>query len=592
MVNGIAILLAVLTAWPAPGYAARDKADFAHGGIEEQIAWELMRYASLLQQALAAKEKATLAKMLQLQFQQNQFFATCGVSGSAVRELAGDELQLRTVGKLAKSGNFFVSTDRRWLVKAVSLAEKSKLAELGKVAITQTEYSDCSGFNHSLLLPIPLSFIGTNRKAYLVMRNETERLANRIWPEWQVAQIFDVKPLPNLAGQLAELIITLSTGWLGSFEPLSTWDGWDDVSNALHRDCRLLTWYKVVDFSLFIHVLQRTSATHNSAPDLSATDGCITEPSQAAVVCFAILDYLLPFGYSRRLESLFKGDKFHDYGEKMMHAFACIGDLNGKDCQAYHDYGTITSAGKEDAKVALLGSESFRQNYECQVERPKLRYEHKFFTPEGGFGSVITSRVEDEPLETSDVDRWSDEVTEMLPAVLHGNGWVYDGSGYDANVSSWLQEAVSSSNRGQVVASGYEQLLEQGLGQLEKEFELHEEELDACKRGIELFATSSWNGYKSHKDLGNIIWSSRSNSIFVVRGKSKLYSNSKYLTEMRKRHCFMLLRFFRCRALDGKKTSFDYMTSFGSLEVLQVVPSVSSGHDFKVFRKMRTSLAG
>jgi len=587
MLDTLVVFIAGLVTGPAPGHASRTADSIITDGIEGKVAEELFRHALDLQQAFnSGKTNTKLSSSLQLQLSHNQFFATCGVSGSAVHELATDKLQLRPVGKLSKSGDFFASMDSRWLVKAVSSGEQSKLREFGNVKIQQTLYSDCHGFSHSLLLPIPLTFISQGR-SYLVMRNETERLANRTWPEWQVTQTFDIKPLPNLSKQLAALIIALSKGWLGSFVPMSKWEGWDDVDGALWRDCELLTSYNVVDFSLFVNVLQRTSVAHESSPGLSAKDGCITEPSQAAIVCFTILDYLVDFGSSRKLESSWKGDKFQAYGEKLMHALACIGDLNSVGCQAYHDYGSILRAGNTQSKAALLGSETFRKNYECQVERPKLRYATKKVI--SGRVPVWSTRITDEPVRSIKKDNmfvFSEEFVDLLPEELHSAGWSYNGSGYDASVASWLQDAASLNKGGHVVASGYEQLLEHGLGHPEKGFELHKEELAACKEGIKLFATSSWRGQNNHKDLGNIAWSPRSNSVFVVRGKNKFYSNIDFVTSMRQHHCFMLVRFFRCRASDRKRTTFDYKTSFGSVEVLQVMPSVSSGDDFKVFREM------
>jgi len=594
MFDGLAVLLAGLITWSTPGCAFRDEASLAAEGIEHQLAEELSYHAEDLQKAFElVKKNEDLSVWLQLQLKQNQLFATCGLSDSAVDDLARDKLQLRPVGKLAKSGDFFASTDSRWLVKAVSTGEQSKLAELGNVEIQRTEYLDCSGFNHSLLIPIPVAFTCTDGRPFLVMQNETDRLASLAVPEWQIRQSFDVKPLPNLSEQLASLIITLSTGWLGSLVPLSAWDGWEDVKNALQHDCHFLAHYNVVDFSLFVHVLHRASvaqASSSSSQSLSAKDGCITEPSGAAVVCFAILDYLVAFTAGRKLESSVKGDKFQAYGENMMHAFACIGALNGTGCEAYHDYGSILRAGDAEAKAAFLGSETFGQTYECQVEQPKLRYQNMRLMGGGsGFGSVL-KEIQDEPVEMSfntfEVQVYSHEVVQLLPAVMHGDGWSYNGIGYDANVSLWLQEAVSSNNGGHVIASGYEQLLEHELGRSETGFQLHEEELAACTQGIKLFATSSWRGQnKKHQGLGNVVWSPRSSSVFVVRGKNKLYSNSNVVTDMRKDHCFMLLRFFRCQASDRKRAMFDYKTSFGSIEVLQVLPSASSGADFEVFRR-------
>jgi len=599
VLNRFVVLPAGLITWLAPSYALRDDVSFSADNIEKQIAQDLLRHAQDLRTAFDhVKTDTKLSRSLQLHFAANHFVAACGIADSAVRELAHDEIQLKPVGKLAKSGDFFASADSRWLVKAVSSGEKSKLKELGNFKAKQTEHSAefCSAFNKSLLVPIPLAFTGTNRRPYLVMRNETERLANRTWPEWQIKKCFDVKPLPNLSEQLAQLIISLSTGWLSSFAPLSEWDGWDDFKDALRRDSQVLTSFSVVDFSLFIHVLQRNSVVHESSPGLEPSarlDGCIVEPSQAAMVCFAILDYLVVFGAGRKVESSLKSDKFQAYGEKMMHAVGCLGNLKGKDCQAYHDYGTVLEAGNAEAKAALLGSETFRRNYACQVERPMLRYEHKradgFGIKGAGADEVIsTIRVADEPIPKSVrvVPEWSEEIVVTLPEELHGDSWSYNGVGYDPHVASWLQEAVSSKNGGHVVAAGYEQRLDDELGQPGQGFRLHSEELAACKEGIRLFATRSWRGQTSHQDLGNVVWSPSSNSVFVVRGKNWFYSVSKIATEMRKNHCFMQLRFFRCQASDGKRTVFDYKTSFGSLEVLQVMPSASSGADFKIYRKM------
>mmetsp|Transcript_95820 Transcript_95820/g.189937 ORF Transcript_95820/g.189937 Transcript_95820/m.189937 type:complete len:599 (-) Transcript_95820:167-1963(-) len=592
MVNSFAVLAAGLIAWPAPVCSVRDDSVSSDGGmgIEERLAAEVQQHAQLLQAALsrldADADDAKLSVTEQRAFTDNLLFAMCGLSDSSVRELADDALQLRAVGKLAKSGNFFASTDSRWLVKGVSLGEQSKLIELGHAWDDIYNHSDCHGFNLGILLPIPLTFI-TDRQPYLVMRNETKQLENRTWPEWQVTQAFDVKPLPNLSEHLANLIITLTTGWLGSFAPLSRWDGWDAIKTRLHRDCMLLTSYGVVDFSLFIHVLQRTRLTvvNKSSTDLSAKDGCIVEPSHAAIVCFAVLDYLMQFSSSRKLESRFKADKFQDYGEKMVHAFACIGDVNSKGCEAYHDYGAIETASVKEAKVTFLGSETFGKTYECQVGRPKLRYE--IITMVGGGTPIFMSKIEDKPVIRESLDLTvtsSKEIAVLLPEVLQIDGLSHDGTTYDANIASWLQEAVSSNNGGHIVSSDYEQFLEDGLGQPEQGFQLDDRELAACKKGIKVFATNSWRGRTNHKDLGNVVWSPQTKSIFVVRGKNKLYSNSEAVLKMRKKHCFMLVRFFRCQEKGKKRAIFDYKTSFGSIEVLQVIPSASSGDDFNIFR--------
>lgn len=278
----------------------------------------------------------------------------------------------------------------------------------------------------------------------------------------------------------------------------------------------------------------------------------------------------------------------------MMQAFDCIGDLSAKGCQVYHDYSSIFNAGKAGEKTALLGSGTFREKYECRVDRPKLQYYHKVLSmvsTSSGYATRVKSELVDEPPAPASDHEWSEEVAQLVPEVLIGDGWSHDGSEYDASVSGWLQEAVSSGGA-RVVASGYGQLLEHGHDEAQEALQLQPKEMAACKSGIEAFATSSWKGYDKHRDLGNVIWSPQANSIFVVRGKNSFYSNSPSVTEMRQEHCFMLVRFFRCQASDGQQTVFDYSRKFGDLEILQVTPSASSGDDLRVYRQYSTRKHG
>lgn len=134
-----------------------------------------------------------------------------------------------------------------------------------------------------------------------------------------------------------------------------------------------------------------------------------------------------------------------------MHAFACIGDLNGEGCEAYHDYSAILGAGDAQGKAALLGSQTFRQNYVCQVERPKLLYEHKTLVGD----TIVPVTIHDVPGNRKLIGAtktWSDESVQLLPEAMHSNSWSYNGIGYDANVTAWLQDAVSSNSGGHVVA--------------------------------------------------------------------------------------------------------------------------------------------
>merc|ERR1719195_821795 len=90
---------------------------------------------------------------------------------------------------------------------------------------------------------------------------------------------------------------------------------------------------------------------------------------------------------------------------------------------------------------------------------------------------------------------------------------------------------------------------------------------------------------KKHSNLGNILWSPQHRSLLVVRGKSQIYSRDKVAIKMKSQHCFMLTRFYRCQAVSGTRTIFDYKRNFGPVEVLQVVPSVGAP-ELPTYRKI------
>jgi len=429
----------------------------------------------------------------------------------------------------------------------------------------------------------------------LVMRNETQRLEELGAQYWQVLPPFDVKPLPNLSDDLPKLVERLMGPWIGSLVPLKDWLNWEALRSRLKLDFELLGNHELVDFSLFVHVLRPTMPTSEqpTSGGLAEEAGCILEPLRRAMVCFSILDFLLRLSVGRKLESKSKEDKFAGYVYKMLQAVDCFGELHGNGCERYRDYGTILDAGNDDEKGALVGTASFSKEYACMVERPVLRYALSRWSVAPKAGRMGRSKgkavvrlptvITDKPWRRSKdgVFAHGQERVEMAPEPLQSLS--YEGSAYEPSVAGFLKDMCAQVNGAHVAGHDFVRILEDEH-KSSALLSLSEDEVDACKKGILEFATSSM-GWQKHENLGNVLWSPQRRSLLVVRGKSKLYSRDKVAMNMKSQHCFMLTRFYRCRAANGARMIFDYTQKFGSVEVLQVVPSVAAP-ELATYRKI------
>lgn len=558
-------------------------------GIEDELSNSVIINAHLAYAALHPSDFGLQYPPSRLErvLETNGFFTQCNQADAALFELKQVKLQLHGIGQLAKSGDFFVSDDKKWLVKAIKTSEQSVLHQLSTIRLDNGNL-DCEQFHHSLLLPISLVFRGSDKRTYLVMRNETQRLEELGAKYWQVLPPFDVKPLPNLSDELPKLVEELVGPWIGSLVPLKDWLGWDVVRSRLKRDFELLGNHELVDFSLFVHLLRPIVLTseQSSSGELSEEAGCIREPRQRAMICFSILDFLLRLSVGRKLESKSKEDKFGGYVSKMLQAVDCLGELHGNGCERYRDYGSILSAGNDDEKGVLVGTASFSKEYTCMVERPLLRYAlHKYSLVSGGVGRAgapggrvmmkVGTSITDKPWRTSTgtgVFVHGQERVEMVPEPLQSLS--YHDSAYEPSVAGLLKDMCEQANGARIAGHGFIRILEEEHN-TSTSLSLSGDEFNACKEGIREFATSSMIGQK-HANLGNILWSPQHRSLLVVRGKSKFYSRDKVAMNMKSRHCFMLARYYHCQAASGARMIFDYTRKFGPVEVLQVVPSIAA----------------
>lgn len=343
----------------------------------------------------------------------------------------------------------------------------------------------------------------------------------------------------------------------------------------LKRDLAVLDDSYIVDFSLFVHVFERVDA-FSAAEDhgLSPEAGCITEPQGSAVICFSIIDFLLEYTVSREFESILKHDKFEQYPKKLLQAFDCLGSLSADGCEGYLDYNSILQAGESEAKAVLMGTSTFRESYECKAEAPRMKYKVFGSVPFFGTNYVSYDRPQKDAVPFGVLES----------ASIQGGNFSYDGQGYDERLAAHLQFVSSREHAARIVGNNYTQFFDQEYQS--SGLQLSKEELAACQSGIEEFATNTWTRYRTnHGSLGNVLWSPTAKSLFVVRGKNRFYSNDQVASKMRGNRCFLKTILYRCQPTDGSRVVLDYKRTFGSVEVLQVVPSVSSGRDLDIYRE-------
>jgi len=501
-----------------------------------------------------------------------------------------EDLPLKVMGKLAKSGNFLTTPDGRLLVKQVVDTEAANLARWTYEDVLKQRYGEtdggCKGFSESLLIPVTMSFTDATGSDCFVMLNETSRLQQVVGSAWRVQKAYDVKPLPNLSGgHLQKLMRLLQDDFKeADFSHLALWQGWSVVRTHLQRDLDALAALEVVDYSLFVHVLEPTSAANLHLPaGVGPQHGCVRAPRGKApfVVCFGILDYMTPYTMSRFLESKWKADKFGDYRSFTLRLFDCLGSPDASKCSDYK--GLARVLGHDVPMVAFLGTEAFRANYECKVEEPVLSY----------------ACPEEEDDHTVYVDVPNPNRTQALDASCRrarlGPVDIPFPRSPEANADYLYSISVPNNGNAEVVGTSYDVLLESTHKQYRYRAAhaaagrnmsrpMVYDEFEACQKGVKNFATSTmfWGNKKKYADLQNVLWSEKEQSVLVIRGKPAFTSHGWALNRLRQELCFLRTVLYRCEPINGGTVNFDYKHRFGKLQIMQMWPGTYSG-DYKAF---------
>jgi len=505
------------------------------------------------------------------------------------RNLARGPPLLISVGKLAKGGTFFRTADRRFLVKGISSDEAEAIDSWADKDLLEEEYGTCKTFSSATrLLPHILRFKDGTGQTYLVMQNETMRLQELFGNSWEISKSFDVKPLPSVSDDLVPFLTELETCKIGKDGKagceLLNWKGWGTIRNQLLTDVRFLDKADVVDYSFFIHILDRKNSQQEMLLDESSVEqelppGCILRPERDKAICFGIIDYATYYSFGRTLESVYKGDKFYHYGSKFLQAFDCLGDLSIKGCHLYGDLTLLKNANSPHTRyLNYLRSETFRTQYECKARAPIMKW-----VAVAGANPMIVNRPSPpitQPfteMENSN-SSWVDRERNIVPHIDVVSNLISNSILVNEHFEKYMNQAHNSS----MSEARVEKLYGKGTRPLETW------RLEKCKEGIMKFSTGAgWFFQSDREHVKDIVWTPATQSVIAIRAKPVGSDFDDKLTEMRFKECFLKATKFRCSPKTGSKVMFDYKTRFGAFEILMVEADKYSA-DFKPWSKERS----
>jgi len=490
-------------------------------------------------------------------------FTWCLLPSAQIDELAKAPAGLVSVGKLAKGGSFMTTASRATIIKSVPAGETQVLKTWVEKDMVRHYFGSCDKLSESLLVPVPL-VVPHRKLSYLVMPNATYWLEKASKGMFSISHVYDIKPLPNLSEGLVQMLRDMREGWGYLLPRLQTWQGWTTVRNLLHRDLELLEdsknqlGFEVVDFSLFVHVLEREPHFRSDVPELTPQKGCIEEPQTRTFVCFKLLDYLTAYSSLRQWESYLKKDKFVNYAQKTLHAFDCIGNLKANSCDRYSTYTQVKEAidSNKNEKLAFIGSPEFRDNYRCSLQMPVTIGNKVGMKP----ASLNLPRFDE---GDSIGVRKRRSYAQYLYHLVRQWATTYSEAA-DAEVGPDFAEALLVRHE----SAKFEAARRVAAWPLE--------DLRPCINGIHNFATQTWGLHKEKKylDLNNVLWLSHHDSVLVARGNPTGYSHSTAVKKMHANKCYLRTYFFDCSMISESESStrvqLTYNKHFSQVQVMQV----------------------
>eukprot|EP00928_Gymnodinium_smaydae_P043595 TRINITY_DN29174_c0_g1_i2.p1 TRINITY_DN29174_c0_g1~~TRINITY_DN29174_c0_g1_i2.p1 ORF type:complete len:553 (-),score=49.81 TRINITY_DN29174_c0_g1_i2:98-1756(-) len=513
----------------------------------DSIGYDIQKNAALLLQSFAKFEDGVpLSDEEDEILETNTAFMRCGITDSTLVALSSQPLQFEHVGVLAKAGAFWRSVDFQYIVKAISRSEMNMLlswSEKHDQIQANASYESCYQVEESLILPIPLAFWNEHGIPYLLMRNETSHLVTARKPHWRVRAMYDAKPLPNVSPGLARLAADLASD---DRLKLQSWSGWLKLKTILQRDVQMLSKIGVVDYSLFVHVLETSHADSRGDDASIKGDKCVYDPSGSLAVCLTIIDYLTKYTVARVIESTVKGGKFFEYHAKLVHAFDCLGNLDEKGCELYQGYDAILSnAGSDAEEDGFVETKAFKMNYECIAQDLKrMRARSRTTTMYGHFPAVVS-----------------------VPVAVSLGIQDYSGSLYESKLASFLQHAASSPDNMRASSTDSATSIIDAFSSVSK---FESRLFPSCIFGLKDFA------HPARKDRNStaIVFSPDSERVFVARRSDKSFTFSKnpqafqWVVES----CPWIILMYHCRPTGGHVLVWDYQHKFGDIEVLMMSP--------------------
>lgn len=179
---------------------------------------------------------------------------------------------------------------------------------------------------------------------------------------------YDVKPKPAKSAERAPFLAQIVRHqWR-----LKDWHGWADLMPQLNETLQFLKDENLVDYSLLVSLWTASAQNGTRAPSCeprllgSAPRKCVLSPrcsaapagpedqdgffafqsgsgapggTQCDLVCVTVVDYLMEFDWTRRIESYFKEGKWTNYARKVSHLAQCMGDLTADNCREFREIG-------------------------------------------------------------------------------------------------------------------------------------------------------------------------------------------------------------------------------------------------------------
>lgn len=286
----------------------------------------------------------------------------------ALRESLEGRCRSLAVGSSSRSAApFFGTRDGKFVLKVIKPSEMLTLKHLAESTQGEHTYSQHIQRGNTLMVPFIYFVEEENLVVMPSMFSDMEELLYKLYGDGPTPKIakYDVKPaqVPHSDERALWFAHLSEAGWsLKEDETLvcgehnvrlvgrarsgpACWKQLEDYANkdvdflASVRREEFLTGraMEFVDYSMVFLVTASPGVVETSQVDVPASCVISTTDGNTNVICVRMIDYLMEKTLGRKLESVFKNDKFFQYGETIKLLVRCSGDVGGEGCGAYRE---------------------------------------------------------------------------------------------------------------------------------------------------------------------------------------------------------------------------------------------------------------